>query len=32
LIRTIPDFFRRAVDDAGGRTWLLADEVTYTYA
>ncbi|MDQ6853263.1 MAG: AMP-binding protein [Actinomycetota bacterium] len=29
--RTIPVFFRRAVDDAGDRTWLLADGVSYTY-
>src|SRR5207302_11460074 len=32
LTRTIPVLFRRAVDDAGDRTWLLAEGVSYTYA
>jgi crotonobetaine/carnitine-CoA ligase len=32
LTRTIPVFFRPAVDDAGDRTWLLAEGVSYTYA
>jgi carnitine-CoA ligase len=31
LRRTIPTLFRRAVDDAGDRTWLLAGERTYSY-
>ena len=30
--RTIPVLFRAAVDDAGDQTWLLAGDVTYTYA
>ena len=30
--RTIPVLFRAAVDDAGDQTWLLAGNVTYTYA
>ncbi|HYU39462.1 MAG TPA: AMP-binding protein [Acidimicrobiia bacterium] len=32
MIRTIPVLFRRAVDDAGGMTWLLAEGMSYTYA
>lgn len=31
MTRTIPELFRRAVDGAGDRTWLLADGVSYTY-
>ena len=31
MTRTIPDFFRRAVDDAADRPWLLADEASFTY-
>ena len=30
--RLIPTLFRGAVDDAPGRTWLLADDRTWTYA
>jgi carnitine-CoA ligase len=30
--RTIPELFRRAVDDAANRTWLLADERAYSYS
>ncbi|HEV3353529.1 MAG TPA: AMP-binding protein [Acidimicrobiales bacterium] len=29
--RTIPAFFRAAVDDAGDRTWLRAGDKTFTY-
>ena len=32
MTRTIPVFFRRAAEDAGDRTWLLAEDVRYTYA
>jgi crotonobetaine/carnitine-CoA ligase len=31
LTRTIPQLFRRAVDAAAGRTWLLAGEREWTY-
>jgi carnitine-CoA ligase len=31
LKRTIPALFRRAVDDAGESTWLLAGDRVYTY-
>jgi crotonobetaine/carnitine-CoA ligase len=30
--RTIPTHVRRAVDDAAGSTWLVTDDVEYTYA
>ena len=30
--RTIPSLVRAAVDDAGERTWLVTDEVEYSYA
>jgi carnitine-CoA ligase len=32
LLRTIPTLFRRAVEDASDRTWLLAGEQAYSYA
>ncbi len=32
LLRTIPTLFRRAVDDVPEQTWLLAGDVTWTYA
>src|SRR5918996_4294043 len=32
LPRTIPTLFRRAVEEAGDRTWLLAGEQVYGYA
>jgi crotonobetaine/carnitine-CoA ligase len=32
LPRTIPTLFRRAVEDAGDRTWLLAGDHNYSYA
>jgi carnitine-CoA ligase len=32
LPRTIPTLFRRAVEDAGDRTWLLAGDHKYSYA